>query len=140
MDNIYIMNGFFMSMRAKYVAKGESIHYYVVEWDANKLSWEDFRGSVLGPTDPSTAPATSVRGQVFSQWKQLGLKTVPDVGDNGVHASASPFEALAEKANWLGLSIKEDAFGKELIKAGIPLKTIEAWCRDPQVLFDLCIH
>jgi hypothetical protein len=31
-----------------------------------------------------------------------GLKEVPNVGDNGVHASASPFEALAERLNWLG--------------------------------------
>jgi len=27
----------------------------------------------------------------------LGLKAKPDVGDNGVHGSASPFEALAER-------------------------------------------
>jgi hypothetical protein len=31
----------------------------------------------------------------------LGLQYCPNVGDNGVHASASPFEALAERMNWL---------------------------------------
>ena len=44
-----------------------------------------------------------------------------DTGDNGVHASASPFEALAERSNWLRASISKDAFGKALLASGIPL-------------------
>eukprot|EP00967_Tisochrysis_lutea_P084906 scaffold118892_cov32-Tisochrysis_lutea.AAC.2 len=30
----------------------------------------------------------------------MGLASEPNVGDNGVHASASPFEALCERLNW----------------------------------------
>ena len=36
----------------------------------------------------------------------------------GMHASASPFEGLAERANWLEAEIKDDAFGKQLLAAG----------------------
>ena len=52
-----------------------------------------------------------------------------DTGDNGVHASASPFEALAERSNWLRASISKDAFGKALLASGIPLPllTKEWW-------------
>ena len=60
----------------------------------------DFRGQLLGPTDPAEAPASSLRGKIAAQWEALGLAAAPDVGDNGVHASASPFEALAERLNW----------------------------------------
>jgi len=60
----------------------------------------DFRGKLLGPTDPAEAPASSLRGKIAAQWEALGLAAAPDVGDNGVHASASPFEALAERLNW----------------------------------------
>ena len=133
-DSLYIFNGFFMSMRSKFTAPGLSIYYYVVEYDGDKLAWSDFRGKVLGPTDPTEAPADSLRGQIFSKWEALGLKAVPDVGDNGVHASASPFEALAERNNWLGKSIADDSFGAALIGAGISQATIEAWSVDPQVL------
>ena len=49
-------------------------------------------GQVLGPTDPSTAPPDSLRGQIMSGWEGLGLAAPPNTGDNGVHASASPFE------------------------------------------------
>lgn len=46
-----------------------SIYYYVVSWDSSKCSWESFRGDVLGPTDPATAPASSLRGKIMAQWK-----------------------------------------------------------------------
>jgi len=91
----YVFNGFFMSMRSKFVEPGASVYYYVVEWDAGKLPWADFRGKVLGPTDPATAPADSLRGMILAMWKELDLKSEPNTGDNGVHASASPFEALS---------------------------------------------
>lgn len=132
---IFVLNGFFMSMRAKFVAKGSSIYYYVVEWDAAALSWKDFRAKVLGPTDPADAPADSLRGKILHDWQALGLAAKPNVGDNGVHASASPFEALAERANWLRASIEDDAFGKRLLAAGISKKTILDWSVDPQVQY-----
>jgi len=130
----YVFNGFFMSMRSKFVEAGASIYYYVVEWDS-KLPWADFRGKVLGPTDPAQAPKDSLRGAILADWKDLGLKSEPNTGDNGVHASASPFEALSERSNWLGLRIERDPFGKALLKAGITIGTIKDWCKDPQVTF-----
>merc|ERR1712159_619777 len=129
----YVFNGFFMSMRSKFTAPGLSIYYYTVEWDAAALSWEDFRGKALGPTDPAEAPEDSLRGLVMKQWEELGLAAEPNVGDNGVHASASPFEGLAERCNWLSVPLAEDAFGKALLDAGIPEKWIVAGCVDPQV-------
>ena len=60
-----------------------------------------------------------------------------DTGDNGVHGSASPFEALAERCNWLQASIETDAFGKALVASGIPLPTLtDEWFNDPQVDFE----
>ena len=38
----------------------------------------------------------------YKNWKEYGLAEIPNVGDNAVHASASPFEALCERMNWLG--------------------------------------
>lgn len=132
-EPIYCFNGFFMSMRNKFTAPGLSIYYYSVEWDSDALSWADFRGKVLGPTDPAEAPEDSCRGMVLKQWQELGLSAEPNVGDNGVHASASPFEALAERNNWLGAAFSEDPYGKELIAAGISEETLKAWSVDPQV-------
>lgn len=131
--SVYVFNGFFMSMRSKFTAPGCSIYYYVVEWDSATLSWADFRGLALGPTDPAEAPADSLRGLIAAQWEALGLASAPNVGDNAVHASASPFEALAERMNWLGASLETDSFGKALLEAGVPARMIRVWSVDPQV-------
>jgi len=132
-EGLYVFNGFFMSMRAKFVTPGTSIFYYVVEWDADATSWEQFRGEVLGPTDPKDAPPTSLRGLIYKQWKGLGLKELPNVGDNGVHASASPFEAMAERMNWLGSPLSSDPFGAALLDAGVREAYITEGTLDPQV-------
>lgn len=139
-EPIYVFNAFFMSMRKKFVLPGTSIHYYVVEFSPLTTNWSDFRGKILGPTNPADAPADSLRGSILRDWKKLGLEAVPNVGDNGVHASASPFEGLAERANWLQADVTKDSFGKKLIENGISKKTIDEWSVDPQVkggsLFD----
>ena len=122
-----------MSMRAKFTAADASLHYYVVRFDPSKLSWGDFRGQVLGPTDPAKAPASSLRGMLMADWEALGLKGAPNTTDNGVHASASPFEGLAERMNWMQCSVAEDEFGKALLEAGVSEEMIKAWSVDPQV-------
>lgn len=132
-DGIYIMNGFYMSMRAAYCNPGEKIMWYTVNWPSDSLSWEDFRGVVLGATDPTTAPKGSVRRYILDNYKQLGLQTKPNTGDNGVHASASPFEAMAERVNWLGADFVSDDFGKGMIAANVSKDVIEKWSGDCQV-------
>ncbi len=52
----------------------------------------------------------------LANWQSYGLKEVPNVGDNAVHASASPFEGLAERMNWLQLDPKTDAFGAKVLE------------------------
>jgi len=131
----YVFNGFFMTMRSTYVKEGASIYYFVVEWETKNLSWSDFRGKVLGPTDPADAPKDSLRGGALADWKNLGLAEQPNVGENCVHASASPFEALAERINWLGYRADRDNFGKDLLNAGVRPKTIKDWCLDPTVSY-----
>ena len=71
------------------------------QWPTDTLSWKAFRDEVLGATDPKAAAAGSVRRVIYESYQSLDLPGRPNTGDNGVHASASPLEALAERANWL---------------------------------------
>merc|ERR1712130_357429 len=66
-------------------------------------------------------------------YQALGLSSEPNVGDNGIHASASPFEALCERMNWLEGNVGADTFGKALLSAGVSEETIMSWTKDPQV-------
>jgi len=134
--DIFVINGFYMSMRSKFTVPGTCIYYYETEWDPRGLKWEDFRGKVLGGTDPKAAEGGSLRNTIYLRWKALGLQAVPDTGDNGVHASASPLEALAERANWLGAPIANDFYGRAMLAQGIPLRMIQEWTDDPAVNFE----
>jgi len=132
-DGIFIINGFYMSMRGKFTKNDAKIYYFLVDWPTASLPWEDFRAKVLGATNPHEAADGSLRKLIAQDWQTLGLTAVPDTGDNGVHASASPFEALSERINWCGVAPDADTYGKGLLAAGVPLKTLLAWTSDPQV-------
>jgi len=133
--DIYVINGFYAKMRSQFTVPGQSIYYYEVEWDPKRLAWADFRGSVLGGTDPKTAESKSLRHVIFKTWKDLGLDAEPNTGNNGMHASASPFEALAERCNWLGVSLEHDAHGRAMLALGLPAGLIKTWFDDPAVPF-----
>jgi nucleoside diphosphate kinase len=90
---LYVFNAFFMQMRSKFVEKGASIYSFDIEWDPTVLSWADFRGKVLGPTDPTNAPKGSLRKIILDTHKDLGIASLTD---NGVHGSASPLEGLPQ--------------------------------------------
>lgn len=134
-DGIFVINGFYARMRSQFTVPGECIYFYEVQWDAARLSWADFRGKVLGGTDPKTADQASLRNEIYRDWKALTLDSEPNTGNNGLHASASPFEALAERTNWLGVPLTQDYFGRAMLAAGISLAMIKAWCDDPAVKF-----
>lgn len=132
-DPIFCINGFYMSMRHSYVAQGSSVHMFVVEWEESVISWKIFRRHVVGPTDPSMAPPSSLRGFIYTNWQELGLYAAPDFEDNGIHASASAFEAMVEKANWLKMSVSTDPLCIEMTEENIPSMTTRKWCKNPLV-------
>lgn len=91
-------------------------------------------------TDPSKAPRGSIRREILEKHRVLGLLSSPSISHNGVHASASPFEGLAEKTNWLGSDVEDDNFGKALLGEGISRSKILSWFKDPQVQVGLHCH
>ena len=134
--DVYVINGFYMAMRSAFTNPGEKIKWYSVSWPVAALSWANFRGVVLGATDPTAAPVGSIRRTILDQYEDLGLKSKPNTGDNGVHASASPFEGLAERVNWRGHTVESDPFGKALLAAKVPLAKIVEWLGDALVSVD----
>ena len=132
-EPLYVINGFYMAMREKYVA-GDGIYFYVVGFDSTAISWAKFRGEIIGATDPTAAPEGSIRGKMLANWEGeegLDLDSAPNVGDNGVHASAGPIEGLKERTVWLGYGVTDDPFGEHLIAwTGGKLATVEPWLDD----------
>ena len=53
--------------------------------------------------------------------------------NNGVHASASPLESLAERGNWLQLDAGNDAFGRAVLDVGVSEVQLAQWLQDVHV-------
>jgi len=88
----YCINAFYPAMEENFYHPDTRISYYVVEFDPEQVSWEDFRKNVLGATDASKAHPDSFRGQLYTKYK------VEFPGrDNFVHGSAGPVEGFIER-------------------------------------------
>ena len=44
------------------------MYIYNSSWPTDSLSWQDFRGKVLGPTNPMEALKESIRHQILDQY------------------------------------------------------------------------
>mmetsp|Transcript_35424 Transcript_35424/g.59818 ORF Transcript_35424/g.59818 Transcript_35424/m.59818 type:complete len:160 (+) Transcript_35424:435-914(+) len=122
-------------MREEFTKPPARIKWFSVEFPAT-LRWADFRGKVLGATNPETAAEGSIRKAIFDGWEELGLSCEPNTGLNGVHASASPLEGLFERMNWLHADPASDSFGSVLMSStGLPEGTLKLWAGDPAVSF-----
>jgi len=129
---LFCINGFFMAMRAEYLADNASVHYFLVEWDNAAMSWSDFRKNVIGGTNPSFANETSLRSLMNARWEELGLACPLDMMRNGLHASASAFEALVERSIWLGVPLESDIhFGANLFSSTVPASVLKEWTTNP---------
>ena len=119
-------------MRSSFVAPGAGIHYFTVEWEPSALSFVKFRSHVIGATDSSKAEPGSLRRTIYDQWEGLGLRAQGE--SNGVHGSAGPFEALAERINWLEANGEKDPYMLGLAAGSLNVALVKKWCKeDPLV-------
>mmetsp|Transcript_52872 Transcript_52872/g.67810 ORF Transcript_52872/g.67810 Transcript_52872/m.67810 type:complete len:343 (+) Transcript_52872:16-1044(+) len=131
----YAINCFYLNMRADFTTPPAQIRWFAVEFPTT-IPWADFRGKILGATDPTKAVDGSIRNAIYNQWESLELSAQPSTGCNGVHASASPIEGLFERMNWLGADVSTDVYGSAMVEAGVPVEVIKEWSNDPAVAFE----
>lgn len=132
----YVINAFYMNMRARYTHPKSSVTAMILAFDEKKLSWKDFRGVLIGKTNPEKAAKGSLRKEILEKWKALKLDARPDYGNNGVHASAGPIEALRERSIWFEVDLKKDAFVQSLLKKGMSMDKVTQLMDDIKVFDD----
>lgn len=135
-DGVYVLNGFYPSIREIYTQEESTIRCFLMEFDGEVLPWKAFRAEVIGATDPAKAVAGSIRGDVLKGQLAFGLAL--NSRDNVIHASASPFEAFAERAIWLpAFDAANDPLVKALAGCGTgPAELAELAARNPVVALE----
>lgn len=117
-QGIYVLNGFYPSIREIYTADDALIRCFLMDFDGDSLPWKSFRADVIGATDPAKANPDSIRGTLFSRREAFGLTM--NARDNVIHASASPFEAMTERSIWMpDFKLASDPLWKALTGSGI---------------------
>ncbi|MFP4441748.1 MAG: hypothetical protein ACLFST_01385, partial [Spirochaetia bacterium] len=69
--DLYVINGFYPAMRERFTAPGLTIRWYDTVFNPEVLSWSDFRGKVIGATDPSKAAEGSLRNILLTRYSEL---------------------------------------------------------------------
>ncbi len=133
---IFVVNGFYGSMRNQYENPNAVVNWMVAEWDSSGLSWKSFNDDVLGCSNPAAASPFSIRGAVNTDWRRLGLGGPPTLRDNGVHASSSALEAMRERLLWIsGTLLETDPLGSALLAARISAASIKMWIETNPMIF-----
>jgi len=131
---LYVINGFYGSMRDSYTQHDASVYYFALEWAAETMQWPDFLSNVIGDRSPHLSRRISLRGSIYVDWEQLGLAQRPCLRDNGVHGSLSAFEALAERHIWLKSHLLfTDLLGSKLLSQRVPSSVVKAWLKNPSL-------
>ena len=118
---LYVVNAFTGTMRNSYHAKKAVVNYMILEWDSSALTWADFRGEVVGDSDPAKALPGSIRHSIFMDWGEVRLAWEAYPLYNCVWASSSAFEALRARLIWMkGSLLFTDLFGSRILAARIP--------------------
>ncbi|ORC31216.1 hypothetical protein B4O97_17025 [Marispirochaeta aestuarii] len=118
-SDLFVINGFYPSMKELFVAPGLKVRLYDAGFDPDDLSWKDFRRLVIGATNPEKAAPGSLRRLLRDRYKNLDLEEQPRTAFNGIHASAGPIEGLREFQVWLDRDPAEHELGEALLKGGM---------------------
>jgi nucleoside diphosphate kinase len=134
-QGVYVLNGFYPSNRELFTQPTARMGLMVLAFDEQRLPWRTFRDALIGTTNPALAAAGSIRGDLYRRQAEFGLTVT--YRENVIHASASAFEALTEKALWLpDWPMERDPLWQALRPRGVTMAQLDAW-RDANPLVTL---
>ena len=121
----YCINGFYPILEEIFNHPATEMHYHVVEFDPQKVSWASFRKEILGATNAAQADPGSFRGQLYSSY---GSALEHPGRDNFAHGSAGPLEGLIERiVHEPDFDMQTNPVGRFLLARGVDLEHFKAW-------------
>jgi hypothetical protein len=131
---VYIVNGFYSSMKNAMTKANKPAEYFVLEWDGDTMNWTDFTAKILGNSEPDRASSFSIRGKLYQEWLELGLPNSTTYRDNGIYCSTSSIKGMVDRLMWVKGSIMfTDIFGARLLKARVQSSLINKYSMNPLI-------
>jgi hypothetical protein len=133
-----LLNPFHAYQLVPYTSPGRAI--IVLECRASR-DWADLRGKLTGTTNPATAAAGSIRGELLARQQEFRIPAV-NQGNNGVHLSAGPLEGMVELQRFFTdhesgktLDWSDTVFGNQLKQAGLSDEQLCGLAQNPEVTY-----
>jgi hypothetical protein len=131
---VICVNGYLPALLNQYSSPTASISCFNVEWPSDQIiTWPEFLHRIIGDANPSQALGSSLRRIISSEWEELGLQSSLNLINNGVYASASAFEAFADRSLWLDAPWLEDPVGCQLYPLGLTPPVVSTWLTNPLI-------
>ena len=134
-----LLNPFHAYQLVPYTTPGRAI--IVLECRSTR-DWADLRGKLTGTTNPATAEAGSIRGELLARQSEFRIPAV-NQGNNGVHLSAGPLEGMVELQRFftdhetgVAMNWTDTVFGDQLIQAGISEAGVSELAQNPSVTYN----
>lgn len=103
-NTLYVVNPFYPDLRKSVTVPGSKAYYFEVKFKPYHLTYADFNTYLIGgSSDPSLSDPSSLRYEMYDYWVQLGFAAQPDVKNNCIIASKSPFAGWIDPVHWLGI-------------------------------------
>jgi len=138
-EEIFLLNGFHPYQLFHYTRQGASIVVFNLQ---SSTDWKILRRDMIGETDPHKANAGSIRRVLLERKNEWDITEISQ-GNNGVHLSAGPVEALAETIRFSSdhaanqeLAIGSTAVGRSMLQKGIPERDIGNFLQNSSVHTD----
>jgi hypothetical protein len=96
--NILLVNGFHPEQLFHYTNPSHKIVLLLLH---SNTAWSVLRNEMVGASFPENGTPDSIRGALYTHPKEYGFESVT-IGNNCVHLSAGPFEAMFEIVNFFG--------------------------------------
>ena len=111
----FVIKGFHTCIREQFTEPGTAIYYQQFEWNAGsaQLGGLPRKGLRRHQLEDHLSHVPSLR-----RVQGLSLDAELNIGNNEVQAFAGSFEALANRANWLGMLLETNSFGRAMLAAG----------------------
>ncbi len=137
-ETFVLVNGFHPVQLAHFTDPTHRILLLLIHSDTD---WSKLRNDLIGVTFPEKADPGSIRGTLFLNPHAYGFEKV-DIGNNGVHLSAGPYEGVVEIINFFGNLLNLDTSAKpplairKLVAAGLTPEQALGVTKNPTVTKD----
>jgi len=122
----YLVSPAFYPRAEEYEEEGKFTNVLEVIWKPSHISYADFLTHVIGTSTPEMSHPSSIRHQMYLQWRNLSLSEQTNGLWNGIEASENLYQSMLWAQGWFEDTVLDDhPIANELQRRGVDLADLD---------------